>query len=149
MENLFNQTDQDALLTRVRTIEAGATRQWGRMTLPQALAHLAATLDYPLGVRQTGQTFLGRVVTPLIRRSVLGPKPFGQGAPTTPDLVVADDRDLETERQRLREAVLRFCAEGRGGVNNRVHPFFGALPGDAWGRLMYKHIDHHLRQFGG
>jgi len=26
--------------------------------------------------------------------------------------------------------------------------FFGKLSGKEWGELMYKHIDHHLRQFG-
>jgi hypothetical protein len=28
------------------------------------------------------------------------------------------------------------------------HPAFGRLSGAAWGALSYKHIDHHLRQFG-
>ena len=44
--------------------------------------------------------------------------------------------------------VVRFCAEGRGGVNNRGHVFFGPMTGEEWGRLMYNHLDNHLRQFG-
>ncbi len=28
------------------------------------------------------------------------------------------------------------------------HPVFGRLSVDDWGRLSWKHLDHHLRQFG-
>jgi hypothetical protein len=29
-----------------------------------------------------------------------------------------------------------------------VHPMFGKMTADQWGRSMWKHLDHHLRQFG-
>jgi len=29
-----------------------------------------------------------------------------------------------------------------------VHAFFGSLTGAEWGVSTYKHLDHHLRQFG-
>ncbi|WP_424351099.1 DUF1569 domain-containing protein [Lutimonas sp.] len=30
-----------------------------------------------------------------------------------------------------------------------MHPFFGELNREEWARLVYKHLDHHLKQFGG
>jgi len=35
-----------------------------------------------------------------------------------------------------------------GRVRGRIHSFVCKLRSEEWGRLMYKHLDHHLRQFG-
>ncbi len=45
------------------------------------------------------------------------------------------------------ERVERFCDGGPPAANGIVHAFFGPLTGKQWGRLQYKHLDHHLRQF--
>ena len=148
MENLFNGVDRDAILARLAALDPASQRRWGKMTPAQMLAHCSAALQYPLGEKSARQPLLGRLLTPLLKGRILGPAPFGKNGPTAPDLVVADGREFEPERQRLLDYTVRFCAEGRGGVNNRRHAFFGALTGDEWGRLMYKHLDHHLRQFG-
>lgn len=148
MENLFNVTDRDALLARIVALNPGAGRQWGKMTAPQMLAHCTVGFQFPLGEKAGPQMFLGRLLARFVKKGALGPKPLPKNGPTGPDFIIRDERDFEHERQRLYEYVMRFCAEGRGGVNNRVHGFFGPLTGDEWGRLMYKHVDHHLRQFG-
>ncbi len=148
MENLFDGGDRDGLLARLVALDPSSARRWGRMTPAQMLAHCASAFDYPLGQKSRPQPLLGRIVTPFLKARVLGPAPFGRNGPTAPDLVVADGREFEPERQRLVASVVDFCEAGRGGVNNRRHPFFGPLTGDEWGRLMFKHLDHHLRQFG-
>jgi len=149
MENLFNTTDRDAMLTRLAVLHAGHARRWGRMTPAQMLAHCTAAFAYPLGQKVARRPLVARVVAPFVKRSVLGPKPLGRNDPTAPDLIIADPGEFDQERQLLHDQILQFCAAGRGGVNNRAHVFFGPLTGDEWGRLMFKHLDHHLRQFGG
>ena len=94
------------------------------------------------------QVFLGKLVTPFIRRTVLGEKPFRKNVPTDPTFVVSDRRDFEEERTRLATLIDRFVQHGPESAGRYPHAFFGRLSGDEWGRLMYKHIDHHLRQFG-
>ena len=69
-------------------------------------------------------------------------------APTDPTYRMNDDKDFAPERERLVALVKRFAESGRASADGRVHPFFGRLTGDQWGRLSYKHLDHHLRQFG-
>lgn len=147
MHNLFDGTDRDAIIARLTGLEPANARQWGKMTLPQMLAHCAVAFRFPLGEITRKQSLLGKVLTPFIRGQVLGRAPLKKNGPTGPDFIITDDRNFDVERQRLIELVLRFCAEGRGGVNNRPHVFFGRLTGEEWGRLMYKHLDHHLRQF--
>ena len=63
-------------------------------------------------------------------------------------LIVPDARDLESERERLCGLIDRFAAAGPGGCTSHPHLFFGRLTPEEWAILMYKHLDHHLRQFG-
>ena len=64
------------------------------------------------------------------------------------ELVVEDEPDLETERARLCGLVERFAAASPAGCTTHPHAFFGRLTPVEWAVLMYKHLDHHLRQFG-
>ena len=65
-----------------------------------------------------------------------------------PSLFDREDRDAFVQRQkRVIALVERFCSRGPSGADGLVHGFFGRLSGDEWARLMYKHLDHHLRQF--
>ena len=70
-----------------------------------------------------------------------------KGAPTAPELLVADAEPLDAVRAELLMLLERIGAgprEGRGPV----HPLPGRLSYREWGVATYKHTDHHLRQFG-
>jgi hypothetical protein len=148
MQNLFDRTDRDGLARRLSALGPSSSRQWGSMNVAQMLAHCSVALEVPCGDRVKAQSLLGRVVAPFVRSSVLGPKPFVHNAPSDPDYRISDEREFEKERGRLVSLIERFCERGPGAAEGVVHPFFGRLDGDQWGRLMYKHLDHHLRQFG-
>jgi len=74
--------------------------------------------------------------------------PMRRNSPTVEGLVVNDERDLEIERKRLLGLIGRFVTAGSNGCTQYPHSFFGSLRPDEWAILMYKHLDHHLRQFG-
>jgi hypothetical protein len=114
----------------------------------QALAHCAIALEAANGTSPRRQKLIGKILAPLVSRSVLGPEPFGHGKPTDPTFVVRDPRDLGKERDRLLAAIEKFAAAGSAGAARWEHAFFGRLTGEEWGALMWKHLDHHLRQFG-
>jgi hypothetical protein len=118
------------------------------MDVAQMLAHCAQGLDAAMTDRPVRQAFLGRLVTPFLRPLILGGKPFRRNAPTDPSFVVSDFRDFEAEMRRLAHLIDRFIQRGPGQAARVPHIFFGRLRGDQWGRLMFKHLDHHLRQFG-
>ncbi len=148
MQNLFNADDRDAIVRRLSGLQPSSPRQWGKMNVAQMMAHCAVALEVPCGDRIKKQRLMGRVLAPFVRSTVLGEKAFMRGAPTDPDFRIVDERDFETERRRLATLVDRFCSRGPARVEGVVHSFFGRLTADEWGRLMYKHLDHHLRQFG-
>jgi transposase InsO family protein len=93
--------------------------------------------------------FLGRIIGRMVKSKVVGDdEPMRRNSPTTKDLVVRDERDLGTERARLCTLLDRFAAAGATGCTTHPHSFFGRLTPEEWAILMYKHLDHHLRQFG-
>lgn len=148
MSSLFEPSDRDALLGRLQSLRHDSPRQWGKMDAAQMLGHLAQALESGTGDRPMKQRFLGKLITPLIRSKVLGEEPFGKNSPTDPTYVVADARDFDAERGRVLTLIDRMVARGADAAGRETHPFFGKLSGEEWGRLVYKHIDHHLRQFG-
>jgi len=148
MPTLFQSTDRDALLARIAQLRPDSPRQWGTMTPAQALRHCALALETATGDRPMKQKFIGKILAPLVRKSILGEKPFSRNSPTDPSFRVADDRDFAADRTRLTELMARFVERGPAEAGKAPHAFFGKLSGDEWGVLMYKHIDHHLQQFG-
>ena len=148
MESMFNPADRDAIALRLAELEPNATRQWGKMDPAQMLRHCAVGLESAMALEPMKQAFLGKLLTPFLRGKVFGPKPFSRNVPTDPTFVVADPRDFDAERARLATLIDRFIQRGPDQAAKAIHPFFGRLSGAEWGRVMYKHFDHHLRQFG-
>lgn len=148
MPSIFIPSDRDALALRVASLEPASTRHWGRMNPGQMLAHCAFAVEDACGARPVKQVFLGKLVTPFLRKLVFGPKPFGRNSPTDPQYIMAETQDFEPTRARLATAIDRMVQRGPGKAEGLVHPFFGRLTGEQWGILVYKHLDHHLRQFG-
>jgi len=129
------------------SLQTSSTRQWGKMNPAQMMAHCAVALEVACGDKLTKQAFIGRVFSPFVKGSVLGEKDMRRNAPTDPTFRIADDRNFDAERARLSSLVEKFHRRGEKAADGTVHSFFGRLTGDEWGRLMYKHLDHHLRQF--
>jgi hypothetical protein len=92
--------------------------------------------------------FIGRLIGSFVKPIYSNDKPFSQNNPTDPKLVVSDQRDFLRERQQLKVKVRQFHEGGEAQCTRHPHPFFGSLTPQEWGIGMYKHLDHHLRQFG-
>jgi hypothetical protein len=148
MNSIFNPADREALSFRLAALEPAAQRQWGKMDPAQMLRHCAISLMEPLGERSVKQVFLGKLVTPFLRRAVFGDKPFRRNSPTDPAYVVSNPLDFEAERTRLATLIDQVVQRGLAKAEGMTHPFFGRLSGAEWGTLICKHLDHHLRQFG-
>jgi hypothetical protein len=148
MKTIFHPADREEISHRLAVLEPAAPRLWGTMDPAQMLAHCATVLAVGTGDRPMKQAFLGKLVTPLLGWVLLGERPFSRDAPTDPSFVVTGAQDFEAERIRVATLIDRFVRHGPESAGRQTHPFFGRLNGDQWGRLVYKHLDHHLRQFG-
>jgi Protein of unknown function (DUF1569) len=75
-------------------------------------------------------------------------KSWKKSMPTAPDFVIKDDRNMAAERVQLLSLIDQFHQKNAMGIGDKVHPFFGKLTAEQWGKSMYKHLNHHLEQFG-
>jgi len=149
MKNLFEAATAKEVKDRIGRLSPSSQRQWGKMTAAQAMAHCATTMEWAVGDSNPKRMFIGRILGPIAKSQVLkDEKPMAKNAPTAKPLVVKDDRDLNKECQRLAGLVERFSAGGPQKCTKNPHTFFGPLTPEEWATLMYKHLDHHLRQFG-
>ena len=150
MKNLFDATVANQIKTRLGTLQPQSERHWGKMTAPQMLAHCSMSMQWAVGevAPEKGPLpvrVIGRLVKPMVFRNE---DPLRKNSPTAKSLIVADERDLGKERERLSGLIDKFVAGGTAGVTTNPHSFFGKMTPEEWAILMYKHLDHHLRQFG-
>ncbi len=149
MKNIFNQSDKDEILMRIEKLSSDSKPLWGKMNAAQMLAHC-----YRGAQMVTGEIHVKRVPFPisiigrLLKPSALNESPLRRNTPTAPEFRITDERNFTTEKINLKDALNLISTEGEKSVKAKVHPFFGKLAPNEWGRLTYKHTDHHLQQFG-
>ena len=149
MKTLFEKETCDELFVRLGNVRPECQRQWRKMSPSQMMEHTARVLEMATSDDQPlKQIFLGKSLGWIFKKGFLGEKPFGKNAPTGPDYVIKDEPELEPTRERLKEMITKFHSLGPASLDGNVHPFFGPLTGKQWGETQYKHVDHHLRQFG-
>jgi hypothetical protein len=150
MKNLFDAAVANEVRTRLGQLEPQSERLWGKMTAAQMLAHCSVSMQWAAGELVPEKVALparlmGRLVKPMVLRNE---DPLRKNSPTAKSLIVADERDFGTERDRLSRLIDKFAEGGAARCTRNPHGFFGRLTPEEWAILMYKHLDHHMRQFG-
>lgn len=145
VKDLYDPAVKQEMLARIESLTPQSPRQWGKMDVAQMLTHVQRPIACAYGTHQVKGNFLLRLIGPLFKSVLYNEKPYKQGLPTDPTYVVADQRNFETEKQQLLEMVNRFAPEA---IVVTAHPIFGQLSLEQWSRATWKHLDHHLRQFG-
>ena len=148
MKTLFDPVSYEEIVRRVESIQPGSERQWGKMTVAQMLEHAARALEMAAGKRPRKQAFLGKLIGWKFRRDFVGEKPFARNGPTGPDFIVEGEPDFRRTREKVKTLLSELYALGEKGCDGNIHGFFGRMTGAEWGVTQYKHVDHHLRQFG-
>ena len=146
MKTLFDEASRTEIRNRVARVATDARPKWGKMNAEQMLAHLTESLRMATGELTTRSKKLPIRYFPL-KQLIIYLLPFPKGAPTAPELMPADARSVEQSKNDMARLMTDFA--GRAAITTwPEHPAFGRLTTKAWGVLTYRHIDHHLRQFG-
>lgn len=148
MKSIFNETDYRELVKRIEAVQPGNPRQWGKMDVAQMLAHCCLTMRVAIGETKIKRRFIGRILGPLFKKSFLSETPFKPDNPTAPEFVMTDKQEFEKEKTQLLALVKKFHEGGEAGATKHPHGFFGKMTPKQWGETQWKHLDHHLRQFG-
>jgi hypothetical protein len=148
MKTIFEKSDLNELLERLRSLEPNSERHWGKMTASQMMEHVARGAEMAIGKEPMKQMFIGKLMSRFFRKEYLGEQQFQPNRPTGAKLIVRNDPEFEPTRERLSTVLAELHNFGESAADGNVHPFFGTLTGKQWGETQYKHVDHHLRQFG-
>ena len=148
-KTLYLTATVDEVKDRLGRLRPESARQWGKMNAAQMVAHCSIGMELALGDFRPPRMVIGRVIGGLIKPIAFKEaEPIRRDSPTIPGMVVADARDLDLERVRLYGLIDRFAEGGPAGCTTHPHSFFGRLTAEEWSMWMYKHLDHHLQQFG-
>lgn len=150
MKNLFNQQDKDDIIKRLSGFTPHLLPKWGKMNAQQAVVHMTDPLRCALGERPVPlnpSIFAKWPVNKWISQYL----PWPKGAPTAPEFIQGVKgsglSEFENDKQTLIAAVHRF-SEHQNSSPFPIQPTFGKLNNNEWARLMWRHINHHLNQFG-
>ncbi len=150
LANFFDTSVNDAVIARIKALTPESKALWGTMSVAQMLAHCCVSFEYGFEPEKHPRPnrFVRQIITLLAKKSVVSDTPFPKNAQTSPDMIIKDERDFATEQARLIDFVSRVQAQWADFYDGLESHAFGKLARQEWNNLFYKHLDHHLQQFG-
>jgi hypothetical protein len=147
MKSVFEKTTRDNLLNRAGQLTQNSTAQWGKMNVCQMMKHCRLADEMFLGKKKYNRVFIGLLLGRMgLKRLLKDEKPMPHNAPTGAALKIKEnDLDFSDEKNKWITVIDEY---GNFSNPDFVHWFFGKMTEEQVGRFAYKHIDHHLRQFG-
>lgn len=147
MKSIYNPNDNQEIVHRISLLSADSKPLWGKMAVDQMCEHCLLASNVAFGKQKLKVNFLMRFLGKAMKNKILN-STFKKESPTAKEFIVTDNFNLEEKKQELATQINRFSEEGTACIEVMDHPFWGKMSYEDWDKLMYNHIDHHLRQFG-
>lgn len=150
LPNIFTEQVSEAIIERIGKLTPETQRQWGKMDVAKMLAHCNVAYEtiYEPDKHPKPNFLMGLILKTIVKRVVTGEKPPKKNSPTAPQFIISDPRDFEREKARLIEYIRRTQQLGEAEFDGKMSHSFGRLTKTEWNNMLYKHLDHHLTQFG-
>jgi hypothetical protein len=146
VKNLFDTAVRKDIIDRINRLEATKQPLWGKMNAAQMCAHCQMPMGVAVGKHKLSTTFIFKLLGPLFKSVIYNDKPFKRNLQTHKSFVMTgSEREFEVEKQKLIAMVNDFT---EANMVNEPHPIFGRMTKEQWSRGTWKHLDHHLQQFG-
>lgn len=150
--SLFDEQKRGEIIARINNLTSETKGMWGKMNVNQMICHCTDGLRGSLGELgsevKDESNFLSRS---LIKWLVLYIIQMPKEVPTSDRVNQMKDGTKPTGFESDRKTLLEFIEKVSAKSDDfawATHFKFGALNRNEWGILSYKHIDHHLKQFG-
>jgi hypothetical protein len=148
MKSLFDSDTHQEVLQRIENLDEHKQALWGKMNVTQMIRHSQKPLQVANGkLALKRPNPIMKLVFRLVKSSLHDDKPWKQNLPTAKEFAVRDTEDFHTERKRLIGDVHEFEKKSTN-LHWPEHPVFGKFTTEQWGKMQYKHLDYHLKQFG-
>ena len=147
MKSLFEKETVAEIKKRILQLDSKCQPVWGKMTVDQMLVHCQKPLELALRkITIPKGKLIFRLLAPFFKSSMYNDTPWKQNQPTIPAFKITSRFDVSEEQKKLLDLMQEFHQTIPENLGK--HPFFGSFTSAQWGQLQYKHLDHHLRQFG-
>lgn len=145
MKSLFDGNTLTEIRDRLNLLNPKSQALWGKMDVGQMLAHCQQPLLVSLGRGQLKPRFFPLAF--LFKKMLYNDNPWKKNLPTTKSFKITDPRQFHTEKAALEILIDEFYTR-KNEKHWDPHPVFGNFTVQQWGQMQYKHLDHHLKQFG-
>ncbi len=149
MKNIFDPTVTDEIITRINQLKPDSQPLWGKMSVAQMLAHCNVTYETVYEDKHKKPNPLMKLILKtFVKKIVVSDTPYKRNNPTAPHYIISDSKDFEIEKKRLIDYIIKTQQLGESYFDKKESHSFGLLSVKEWNTMFYKHLDHHLNQFG-
>lgn len=149
LPNVFTKEVSEQLIARINKLEASSQPKWGKMNVGQMQAHCSVTYEMVYEDKHPKPGFFMKLILKnVVKKLVTNEIPYKHNQRTSPAFLITDNRQFEVEQKRLIQYIRKTQELGAAHFNHKESHSFGTLNTVEWNNMFYKHLDHHLNQFG-
>lgn len=149
LPNIFTSEVSNTITQRINSLSASQKALWGTMSVGQMLAHCNVTYEMVFETKHPKPNFFIQLILKMfVKSKVVSETPYGQNGQTAPQFIIKETKDFNIEKERLIQYIQNVQQLGEQHFEGKESLSFGPLNKTEWNNMFYKHLDHHLRQFG-
>lgn len=149
LANIFSKEISQQVIDRINKLSPATQALWGKMSVDQMLAHCSVTYEMVYeNKHHKPNAFTKFLLKLFVKNTVINELPYKKLSQTAPAFKIVGHREFEAEKKRLIEYILKTQELGQSHFENKESHSFGILDSTGWNNMFYKHLDHHLKQFG-
>ena len=145
MKSLLDENTCNEVLNRLYKSNPEMKPSWGKMNVSQMLNHCQLPLKIALKTEPIKSSF--NPIMRLFKKSLYSDRPWRKNLPTAKGFAVTEEKNFKKEKEALESMIVAFQGK-KSETKWNPHPIFGNFTPEQWGKMQYKHLDHHFRQFG-
>ncbi len=149
LPNIFSPEVVAEIAARIDKLTPATPANWGKMTVAQMLAHCNVTYEMVYETKHPKpNAFVRFILKMMIKGKVVSEEGYPQNGSTAPQFVIKETKDFEVEKRRLMSYINQTQVLGGAHFEGKESHSFGKLTETEWNNMFYKHLNHHLTQFG-
>lgn len=149
MKDIFDPEVTAHLIERINQLKPESPPLWGKMSVDQMLAHCCVAYEMAFTNKHPKpNAFVRLLLKTFVKNGVVSEVPYKKNLKTAPAFIIQGSRNFEEEKARLIKYLQHTLALGRDHFEGKESISFGKMTAQEWNNQFYKHLDHHLSQFG-
>lgn len=149
LPNIFSEKVSKETISRIEKLNPNTPAIWGKMSVDQMLAHCNVTYEMAFeNIHSKPNAFIKLILKLLVKKNVVNEKEYSKNGTTAPQFKIKSKKDFEIEKNRLIAYIIKSRELGESYYEGKESHSFGKLTKIEWNNMFYKHLNHHLSQFG-